>query len=179
MIDTVLLLATETKEAAREGFGLNLNILATNLFNLAILLGVVIYYGRKVLGQILGDRRSKIAEQIEEAETRQQKAAVALGEGQKKLTESQAEAERIIAKAQQRSQTFAQEIAAKAEVDIQRMRETAAKDLGAEQERVLVELRQRIAALALANVESRLGAGLDNTVQQQLIDRSLAQLGGK
>ncbi|MDJ0557808.1 MAG: F0F1 ATP synthase subunit B, partial [Microcystis sp. M53599_WE4] len=36
-----------------------------------------------------------------------------------------------------------------------------------------------ITALALANVESQLSAGLEESVQQTLIDRSLANLGGK
>jgi len=68
IIDTILLLATEAKEAAAEGFGINTDILGTNLFNLSILLGLVIFYGRKVLGQILGERQSKIAEALAEAE---------------------------------------------------------------------------------------------------------------
>ncbi len=47
IIDTVLLLATEAKEAAAEGFGINTDILGTNLFNLSILLGLIIFYGAK------------------------------------------------------------------------------------------------------------------------------------
>jgi F-type H+-transporting ATPase subunit b len=179
MIDTVLLLATEAKEAAEGGFGLNFNLLNTNLFNLAILLGLIVFYGRKVFGQILGDRRSKIAEAIEEAEGRKNKAATALAEEQKKLAQAKEEATRIIAAASGRAKSVADEIAAQADVDIQRMQDSAAKDLSAEQERVLVELRQRIAALALASVESRLNQGLGDSVQQTLIDRSLANLGGK
>jgi F-type H+-transporting ATPase subunit b len=179
IIDTVLLLATEAKEAAAEGFGINTDILGTNLFNLLILLGFIIFYGRKVLGQILGERQSKIAEALAEAETRKNSAATALADEQKKLAQAKQEAEKIINNARDRSKVVAADIAAQADVDIQRMRESAAKDLSAEQDRVLVELRQRITALALANVESQLSGGLDASVQQTLIDRSLANLGGK
>jgi F-type H+-transporting ATPase subunit b len=179
IIDTVLLLATEAKEAAKEGFGINPDILGTNLFNLAILLSLVVFYGKKVLGQILGERRSKIAEAIAEAETRKNSAATALAEEQKKLAQSKQEAEKIITNSRERAKVVATDIAAQADIDIQRMRETAAKDLTAEQDRVLVELRQRITALALANVESQLSGGLEESVQQTLIDRSLANLGGK
>jgi len=189
IIDTVLLLATEAKEAAAEGFGINTDILGTNLFNLSILLGLIIFYGRKVLGQILGERQSKIAEALAEAENRKNIAANALAEEQKKLALAKQEAGQIINNARDRAKTVTADIAAQAavtadiaaqaELDIQRMRESAAKDLSAEQDRVLVELRQRITALALANVESQLSAGLEESVQQTLIDRSLANLGGK
>jgi F-type H+-transporting ATPase subunit b len=179
IIDTVLLLATEAKEAAAEGFGINTDILGTNLFNVSILLGLIIFYGRKVLGQILGERQSKIAEALAEAETRKNSAATALADEQKKLAQAKQEAEKIINNARDRAKVVATDIAAQADVDIQRMRESAAKDLSAEQDRVLVELRQRITALALANVESQLSGGLEESVQQTLIDRSLANLGGK
>jgi len=96
IIDTILLLATEAKEAAAEGFGINTDILGTNLFNLSILLGLVIFYGRKVLGQILGERQSKIAEALAEAENRKNIAATALAEEQKKLALAKQEAEKII-----------------------------------------------------------------------------------
>ncbi len=180
MLNTVLLFATEAAiEAHEKGFGLDFNILRTNLFNLAILLGVLIFYGRKVLTNILGERQSKIAEAIREAEERNQKASSALAVEQKKLADAKIEAEKIIATAHERAKSLAVEIEAKANLDISRMQETAAKNLGAEQERVALELRQRIAALALESVESRLKGGLDDATQQGLIDRSLAQLGGR
>ncbi|MBR8831121.1 MAG: ATP synthase subunit b [Chroococcopsis gigantea SAG 12.99] len=179
MLNTVLLLATEAMEGTEKGFGLDFNILRTNLFNLAILVGVVVFYGRKVLTNILAQRQSKIAETIQEAEERNQKASSALAVEQKKLAESKIEAEKIVATAKERAKSLAAEIAAKAEVDVARMQETAAKNLGAEQERVMMELRQRIATLAMESVESKLKGGLDDSTQQGLIDRSLAQLGGR
>ncbi|MEG3439317.1 F0F1 ATP synthase subunit B [Pannus brasiliensis CCIBt3594] len=179
MLDNILFLATEAHEAAEGGFGLNFNILETNLFNLAILLGLIVFYGRKVLGNILGDRRAKIAEALAEVEGRKNKAAAALAEEQKKLAEAKAEAGRIVSTANQRARVIADEIAKKADLDIAKMQEAATKDLSAEQERVLADLRKRIAELAIANVESRLAGGLEGSTQQTLIDRALANLGGK
>jgi F-type H+-transporting ATPase subunit b len=88
------------------------------------------------------------------------------------------EAERIVTNASQRAKVVAEEIAKKADLDIAKMQDNAAKDLSAEQERVLADLRKRIAELAIANVESRLSGGLESSVQQTLIDRALANLGG-
>lgn len=179
MLNSLLLLATEAHSAGEGGFGLNLDFLETNLFNLAILLGIVIYYAPKTLGKILSDRRSKIAEAIEEAEGRQKAAAAKLSEEQQKLTQAQAEAVRIRQGAEERANAAKLEIEAQAEKDVQRLRETAAKDLGAEQDRVVGELKRRIAALAVERAESDLRGRLSDRDQDTLIERSLAQLGGR
>lgn len=177
MMGTILILATEAH--GEGGFGLNLDIFETNLINLAILVGILVYFGRKVLGQVLSDRRAKIAEAIQEAEDRQKKAAANLAEQQKKLAEAKTTAERIRKEAAERAKTAQAAIMAQTEKDIQRLKETAAQDLSSEQQRVISELKQRIAALAMERAESQLKAQLDESKQQTLIERSIAQLGGR
>lgn len=173
------LLGAEAAEAAEEGgFGLNFDILETNLVNLAIVLGIVVYFGRGFLGKILGDRRSAIETAIRAAEARKKEAAAALADQQQKLAQAQAEAAKIRGSADDAAKVARDEILAKAEQDIQRMREVAAQDLSTEQERVIRELRQRVVALALQRVESELPSRLDDSTQQQLINRSIATLGG-
>lgn len=172
---TFLILATEAHEA---GFGLNFDLLDTNLINLAILVGVLVYFGRNALGNILRERREKIAEAIQEAEERQTKAAQALAQEQENLAQAKAKAEEIIKAAQTRAEAAQVAIAAQAEEDIQRMKETAAKDVSSEQDKVIAELRQRIATLAIQRVEEQLKAQLDESAQQRLIDKTIAQLGG-
>ena len=179
MLNTFLILATEAHSAGEGGFGINLDFLETNLFNLAILLGIVIYYAPKTLGKILSERRSKIAEAIQEAESRQQTAAAKLAEEQQKLSQAQAEAVRIRQSSEERAQNAQAEIAAQAELDVQRLRDTAANDLGAEQDRVIAELKRRIAALAVEKAEADLRSRLSDRDQDTLIERSIAQLGGR
>ncbi|MBD0302817.1 MAG: F0F1 ATP synthase subunit B, partial [Tolypothrix sp. T3-bin4] len=69
---TFILLAAEAavhSEAEGEGgFGLNLDILETNLINLALLIGILFYFGRKVLTNILNERRINIETEIQGAE---------------------------------------------------------------------------------------------------------------
>lgn len=178
MMGNFLILATEAHEAAEGAFGLNLDILGTNVLNLAILVGVLVYFGRGTLANIFSERREKIAEAIAEVEERQANAAKALAQEQEKLTQAQAEAERIIKAAEERGQAAQVAIAAQAEQDIQRMRETAAQDLSSEQEKVIAELKQRVAVMALEKVEAELRGRLDESAQQTLLNRTIAQLGG-
>jgi F-type H+-transporting ATPase subunit b len=175
-------LATEAAagELAEEvgGFGLNFDIFEANLVNLAIVVGVVVYFGKGFLSKTLGDRRSNIATAIQEAEQRERQAAANLAQEQKKLAEAQQEAERIRSSAQTSAVAAKAEIMAKAEQEIARIRDTAAQDTTASQERVLRELREQIAAKALQQVEQELQGRLSNSDQQsRLIDRSIALLG--
>ncbi|MEG4804891.1 F0F1 ATP synthase subunit B [Microcoleus sp. ARI1-B5] len=173
---TVLLLATE---ASREGgFGLNFDILETNLINLSIVIGLLFYFGRGFLGNILSERRSAIEEAIKDAETRQKDAAAALAEQQQKLTQAQAEAERIRSAAEANAIGAKEAILAQAAQDVERMKATAGQELEAERERAIAQLRARVASMALERVEAQLKTSLDDSAQNQLIDRSIALLGG-
>jgi F-type H+-transporting ATPase subunit b len=166
-------------EAAAEegGFGLNFDILETNLVNLSIVIAVVVYFGKGFLSKTLGDRQAAIATAIKEAEDRKQKAAAALAEAQQNLAQATAQAEKIRASAGDAAKAASAEILAKAAQDVQRMRETAAADISNEQTRVINELRQRVVALAMQKVESELPSRLNDSTQQQLIDRSIAMIG--
>lgn len=181
-----LWLATAASAAASElaeageggGFGLNLDILETNLINLSIVLIVVIYFGRQFLGAVLKDRRTVIETAIQEAEHRRQTTAAALAEQQQKLAQAQAEAEKIRASADASAKTAREAILAQAQEDVHRMREVAAQDLNSARDRIVAELRQRVVAQALGQAESQLKSQVDESRQYQLVDRSIALLGG-
>lgn len=164
--------------AAEGGFGLNLDILETNLINLAILVGILFYFGRKVLSNILSERKSNIATLIQEAEGRLKEAQTALSQAQEQLTQAQAEAQRIRKSAQENAQASKEALLERAVQDVERLKQTAAADLNSETERAIAQLRQRVATLALQKVESQLKSGIADDAQQMLIDRSIAQLGG-
>ncbi|MGP1385845.1 MAG: F0F1 ATP synthase subunit B [Thainema sp.] len=178
-LQTALLIDGFLAEAVEEsGFGLNFDILETNLINLAIVIGVLFYFGRKLLGNILGERRSRLETAIREAEQRKQEAMSALAEQQQKLAQAQAEAKRILETAQKNAENAKAEVLAQSEKDLERLKTSAAQDLTSQQERIVAELRRRIATLALEKAESQLSDHLDDNVQQQLISHSIDRLGG-
>lgn len=165
--------------AAEEGgFGLNFDILETNLINLAIIIGVLFYFGSKFLGKTLSTRQSAIEAAIAEAEQRKQEAATALAEQQQKLAQAQEEAKKILADAEQTATRTQEAILAQAKVDVERMRATAAQDLSSQEAKVMRELQQRIAALALEKAERELPSRLNDDIQRRLVDASIAMLGG-
>ncbi|MGK7946728.1 MAG: F0F1 ATP synthase subunit B [Microcystaceae cyanobacterium] len=178
MIWELPLILAMAEEAAEEGIGLNFDVLQTNLLNLAILIGVLVYFGSKVLGNILSERRTKIAEAIEEAQTRQKEAAAALAQEQEKLAKAQANAEKILQEADSRAEAVRKQILEQADADIERMKATADQDVSSQQDRLVEELKQRLAAMAIERVTGELSDRLDEDKQRRIIDRSIAQLGG-
>ncbi|MEO0538108.1 MAG: F0F1 ATP synthase subunit B [Cyanobacteria bacterium P01_A01_bin.123] len=168
------LLAVEEAEV-----GLNFDVLETNIINLVIIIGVLVYFGSKFLGNTLSSRRSDIETAIRDAEQRKQVASSALAEEQQKLAQAQVNAEQIKADAQVSANKARETVLAQAEQDVERLRAAAAQDLSAQQERVIRELRQRIAALVITQVENELPSHLNGDVQKRLVDQSIALLGGR
>lgn len=173
---TLILLTAEAIEESE--FGINFDILETNLINLVIIIGVLIYFGRGFLGKTLSERRSEIESAIADAERRKKEAASALADQQQRLAQAQAEANRIRAAAEDSAKAAREAILAQSEQDIARLRAAAAQDLNSQQEKIIAELRQRVAAMAMQKAEAELKSQLDENAQQQLIDRSIAMLGG-
>jgi F-type H+-transporting ATPase subunit b len=142
------------------GVGLNLDLIETNLFNLTLVLGFVVVFGRKVLTNILTERRATIETAIQDTEARQKQAASALEGAKKNLAQAQAEAETIRQTAITSAANAKAEIAAKAAADI-------------------AELRARVTKLAMERAEAQLKNLLTASTQSELVDRSIALVGGK
>ncbi len=173
------LIAEAGTEAAEEGgFGINFDILETNIINLAIVIAILVYFGRGFLGKVLTERRSNIETEIKEAEQRKQQAAAALADEQQKLAQAQQEAARIRSQAEERATAARKAILDQSEKDIQRLRESVSADVNTERDRAIAELRQQIATLALRKAEADLPSRLNDDVQRNIVDRSIAMIGG-
>jgi len=177
MIETFLFLAAAHSEV-ESGFGLNFNIFETNLINLTLLVGILVYFGKPALTNILDERSSKIAEQIKAVEQKKKQAEVTLAQEQKKLEEAKAMASKIRSDATTNAQKAKETILAQGEKEVQRLQEVAGKDLSSEQEKAIAQLRERVVALALERASSGAGNALNDEAQSRLIDSSIAKLGG-
>jgi len=170
-MNSLWLLATE-----EGGFGLSFNLLETNLINLVIIWGVLFYFGRKFLGNTLSERRANIEEAIKDAERRQREAKQALESQEKDLAQAQSKAKEIVEAGKQNAAKVSDDILAQAKADVERMRTAADQDVSFQQEKVMRELRQRIAELALQRAENELPNRLNPEIQTALVDKSIALL---
>ena len=160
------------------GFGLNLDLLDTNLINLIIIVGVLVYFGRGFLGSTLSERKARIESEIRDAEKRKQDAAANLAEEQQKLAQAQTEAARLLKEAEGRAEVARQAVLDQSEKDVARLREAAVQDTSSQRDRMVAELRQRVTEMAMARSEEKLRSGIDESTQQKLVDKSITLLGG-
>jgi F-type H+-transporting ATPase subunit b len=165
--------------AGNGGVGLNLDLIETNLFNLTLVLGFVIVFGRKVLTEILTERRALIETAIKDIEDRQKQAISALEIAKQNLAQAKAEAETIRKTAVTSAASAKAEIEAKTVADIARMQQLAAANTSTEQDKAIAELRARITALAIEQAEAQFKNLLTESAQSTLIDRSIAMVGDK
>lgn len=181
MINNLFLIASEmTGELAdlaeHSGFGINKDILQTNLINIVIILAILIYAGRGFLGKILSQRLESIETAIQDAETRKLKAAERLADSQKKLAEVQAECDRLRLQAEADAKSAGDTILSTIAADVERLKAAATQELATEQDRAILQLRQQVVQKSLVQVKAYFDRGLSEATQQELIDRSIGLL---
>lgn len=160
------------------GFHLNFDIFEANLVNLAIIVGLLFFYGKKFITNLLDERKAKIVADLEDAESRMKNAQTALTKAQKDLEQAQMQAGTIRSDAKVSAEKAKEAVLVRGRREIEKLKDSAVKELGTEQAKVVTELKRRIAELALEKVEAQLRSSLDESAQSKLIDRSISQLGG-
>jgi F-type H+-transporting ATPase subunit b len=184
VMDIFLRLASGTQLLAagmaeeKGGFGLNFDLLEANVINLAIAIGILVYFGRGFLSNTLGKRSEAIEKALSEAARKQAETAKLLAAEQAKLKNAQAEAAQIVAKADGDAKRARDTILQAGAEEVARMKDSAAADLGNEEAKVMRELRVRIAELAMQKAQADMAGRLNSDSQQRLIDRSISGIGG-
>lgn len=158
-------------------FGLNLNLFETNLINLIIVIGVLIWFLRGFLGGLLIRRRDAILAELEDAERRLSQASAALSQAQAELGNAQHKAEQIRADGKARAAAIRADGELRTIEEMARIKQEAVADLNAEAARVSGLLRRETARLAIQKALAVLPGKLDATAQARLLDTSIANLG--
>ena len=159
------------------GFGLNLNILDTNLINLVIVIGVLIWFLKGFLGGMLERRREAILADLRDAEERLKAANAAVAQAQQDLAAAQQKAQQIRIDGQARAAAVRSESEKRTIEEMARLRQDATADLNAEAARVTDFLRLEAARQAIEKALTTLPGKLDGEAQARLIDQSINTLG--
>jgi len=159
------------------GFGLNLNLFETNLINLVIVIGVLIWFLRGFLGGMLDRRRQAILADLSDAEERLKVANAAVAKAQQDLQAAQQKAQQIRSDGVSRAQSVRDESEQRTIEEMARLKEDASADLTVEAARVSDLLRREAARQAIETALATLPGKLDEGAQARLIDQSINSLG--
>jgi F-type H+-transporting ATPase subunit b len=153
-----------------EKLGINLGTFLFYLLNftaLMIVLGTWIY---KPMVGMLESRQKKIAQGLDDAKVAAEAKAKAETEAQHVLSLAQQEASRKLREATDTAEQAAREVRTAADREIAALREAARAEIQAERDRILTDMRPKVAALAIAAAQKIIGDTLDEKRQHALVD---------
>jgi F-type H+-transporting ATPase subunit b len=154
----------------------NTDIFESNVINITILLGGIIYLGSNALSSALDERQQKIVGSIQEAEERLNQAISPLSESEKQLAQAQLIVDSINADAKTTAQQVKSAILADGKTEIERLTSSAKAQIKTIESKVRKQISEYVVALALKRVTLQLEGKLNSDLQQQLIDRNISKL---
>ena len=155
----------------------NPDIFESNIINISLLLGSILYLGSSALSESLSERQEKIIGAIQEAEERLQQADTRLAEGEKQLEQAQLVIESIKTDAETTARKVKSEILTDGKAEIERLTSSAKAQIGTIEARVRKQISEYVVTLALKRVTLQLEGKLNSNLQQQILDRNISNLG--
>jgi|Transcript_17687 F-type H+-transporting ATPase subunit b len=166
--------------ALSEGFGLNTDVLETNILNLAVVLAVVIVYGGDVFSSILETRRERIVKSVASAEEKYQEAQAALQKAQGRLDEAKKLAEEIRAGGGTAAQNATALVAKQSAEDLARLEEVKNSTLALAEQKAVKEIQQELITAALEKALAKVTTRLQNkATQKAFVDLQITTLRAK
>ncbi|HEY79944.1 MAG TPA: F0F1 ATP synthase subunit B [Caldilineae bacterium] len=152
------------------GLGINGPFLLAQIINFLILFGALSVLLWKPLMQRLDARREMLRKQQEDAEAIAQARAEMEKEREQILGEARAEANRLLAEARGQAREIVEQATAQARQEAEQLLVQARRDAEEERNLLLGQMREQIAALAIAAAHRLIGEALDERRQRTLVD---------
>nr|YP_010337153.1 ATP synthase CFO B subunit subunit I [Pseudoerythrocladia kornmannii]UNJ16738.1 ATP synthase CFO B subunit subunit I [Pseudoerythrocladia kornmannii] len=176
LVQAFILISDHSSET---GFGINTNIFETNVINIGILLGIVVYVGKPFLTSTLQTRQDKVLASIQEAEEKLQQANTRLAESEKQLMQTQMVIDNIKQEAEATADKVRNSILEQGANDIERLAATGKASIATAEVQIRKQIQQQIATLALKRVLLQLKGEMNPETQSKIIDSNIKQLGGQ
>jgi F-type H+-transporting ATPase subunit b len=144
--------------------------------NLAILLGVLVYFGRKPIKGFLADRRDQIKGDVDQAAALLEAAETRYAEWQRRLIDLDSESETIRNDGRRRAEEEAQAILAEAQAAAERIHRDAESVVEQELRRAKARLRDEAATLATELAERILKEQLGAADKERLMDEFITRV---
>ena len=155
---------------------LNKDIFETNVINIALLAGGIFYLLSGALSESLADRQQKILGALQDSEEKLQEATTRLSEGETQLIQAQMVIDSIQKDAEQTAKQLKSSILTDGKAEIERLTITAKFQIGTIEARVRKQISDYVVTLALQRITMQLEGKLDQSLQQQIIDRNISKL---
>lgn len=145
------------------GFGINTNILETNLINLSVVIGVVVSFVGGNLTAILDDRKKTIVNNLQEATQRALEAEEKLNLARTQLESAKKKAQEIRQEGVTRATQEINMVVSQHEIRISKLQEFKEETLSFYQQKAFKEAYLYVISRIMTRVREKLNSGLDST----------------
>jgi F-type H+-transporting ATPase subunit b len=159
-------------------FSLNTDILETNLINIAILIVVLVQFVGGALTTSLADRKQKIVDNINDAETRLTEAKDRLAEANVQLAQTKVAIDKIVQELQVTKINIIKTGANRISKEMVAQMKSSELAISLQEQKLLTQIKQQIITIAIKRVVTKLKQDLTISQHVLIINKCIKRLGG-
>nr|AVT43828.1 ATP synthase CF0 subunit I [Oresitrophe rupifraga] len=158
-------------------FGFNTDILATNLINLSVVLGVLIFFGKGVLRDLLDNRKQRILNTIRNSEELRGGAIEQLEKARARLRKVEMEADQFRVNGYSEIEREKLNLINSTYKTLEQLENYKNETINFEQQRAINQVRQRVFQQALQGALGTLNSCLNNELHLRSISANIGMFG--
>lgn len=158
-------------------FGFNTDILATNLINLSVVLGVLIFFGKGVLSDLLDNRKQRILSTIRNSEELRGGSIERLEKAKAHLRKVKIEADEFRVNGYSEIEREKRNLINSTYQNLERLENYKNETIQFEQQRAINQVRQRVFQQALQGALGTLNSCLNNELHLRTIGANIRMFG--
>nr|YP_010213917.1 ATP synthase CF0 subunit I [Linum narbonense]UBN07366.1 ATP synthase CF0 subunit I [Linum narbonense] len=158
-------------------FGFNTDILATNLINLSVVFGVLIFFGKGVLSDLLDNRKQRILTTIRNSEELQGGAIEQLEKARARLRKVEMEADQYRAKGYSEIEREKVNLIDSISKTLDQLENCKNETIHCEQQTAITQVRQRVLQRALQGALGTLNSCLTDELHLHTVSANIAMFG--
>nr|AWI70413.1 ATP synthase CF0 B subunit [Allamanda schottii] len=158
-------------------FGFNTDILSTNLINLSVVLGVLIFFGKGVLSDLLDNRKQIILNTIRNSEELRGGAVEQLEKARARLRKVEMEADQFRVNGYSEIEREKLNLINSTSKTLEQLENYKNETIQFEQQRAINQVRQRVFQQALRGALGTLNSCLTNELHLRTISANIGMLG--
>nr|YP_010335170.1 CF0 subunit I [Tordylium lanatum]UNH92088.1 CF0 subunit I [Tordylium lanatum] len=158
-------------------FGFNTDILATNLINLSVVLGVLVFFGKGVLSDLLDNRKQRILNTIRNSEELRGGAIEQLEKARTRLRKVEMEADQFRVNGYSEIERERINFINSTSNTLKQLENYKNETIHFEQQRAINQVRQRVFQQALQGALGTMSSCLNNELHLRTIRANIGMLG--
>nr|YP_010467431.1 CF0 subunit I [Chamaemelum fuscatum]UVF29350.1 CF0 subunit I [Chamaemelum fuscatum] len=158
-------------------FGFNTDILATNLINLSVVLGVLIFFGKGVLSDLLDNRKQRILNTIKNSEELREGAIEQLEKARTRLRKVEIEADQFRVNGYSEIEREKLNLIDSTYKTLEQLENYKNETINLEQQKASNQVRQRVFQQALQGALGTLNSCLNSELHLRTISANIGILG--